>query len=160
MRTPPPSGSRTSGASKVFVPLSVWALFALLLHLPWEVAQLPLYRVWQQSSAAPIVFDVLHCTLGDVLIAGTAYAATAAVFRQPLWPLRSPWTGGAMYMLGTVAYAAWSEWRNVYRTGGWAYSAAMPTLAGIGLAPLLQWIVVSLFMLLLFRRTSALAPPQ
>jgi hypothetical protein len=41
-----------------------------------------------------------------------------------------------------MAYTAWSEWRNVYVAGNWGYTAGMPLLFGIGLSPLLQWLVL------------------
>ncbi len=91
-------GLQYGNLRRIFRPLSIWALLALLAHLPWEVAQLPLYQVWLQQKTALIAFDVLHCTVGDVLIAATIYAATATILRQMIWPLRRPWAGGAMYI--------------------------------------------------------------
>jgi len=36
----------------------------------------------------------------------------------------------------------WSEWHNVYRAGNWGNAASMPTVFGIGLSPLLQWLIL------------------
>ncbi len=39
------------------------------LHLVWEVAQLPLYTIWSTGTLKQQAFAVLHCTIGDVMIA-------------------------------------------------------------------------------------------
>ncbi len=39
------------------------------LNLVWETAQLPLYTIWNEGTAGSRAFAVLHCTVGDVLIA-------------------------------------------------------------------------------------------
>jgi hypothetical protein len=41
-----------------------------------------------------------------------------------------------------MAYTAGSEWYNVYRAGSWTYTVDMPLIFGIGLAPLLQWLIL------------------
>jgi hypothetical protein len=43
-----------------------------------------------------------------------------------------------------VAYTVFSEWLNVQILRRWSYTTAMPVLPliGIGLTPLLQWVVV------------------
>ncbi len=44
-------------------------------------------------------------------------------------------------MLGVV-YTAFSEWLNLVVRQSWAYSPLMPVIGGIGLTPLLQWLVI------------------
>ena len=39
-------------------------------NLAWEFAQTPLYTLWRTGLAGEIAFAVLHCTAGDVVIAG------------------------------------------------------------------------------------------
>ncbi len=51
-----------------------------------------------------------------------------------------------------LGYTVFSEWYNVYRAGAWAYAEAMPRVLGIGLTPLLQWLIVPVAMLMLVRR--------
>ena len=115
-------------------------------HLVWEFLQLPLYTIWQQGTAAEMVYAVLHCTIGDVLIAAGSLAvawAIGSVFRNS----ESRFSIIAILAIAIgVGYTAFSEWHNVYVRGSWAYSAIMPTLSfgklSIGLSPLVQWIVV------------------
>mgnify|MGYP001151943983 CR=1 FL=1 len=81
-------------------------------------------------------------TEGDVLIALAMYATAGMALWRADWPTSRPWTGGAIVVIGATAFTAWSEWYNVYRAGYWAYSASMPLILGIGLSPLLQWIIL------------------
>ena len=37
-------------------------------NLAWEIMQLPLYTIWASGTWRELVFAVVHCTLGDVLI--------------------------------------------------------------------------------------------
>jgi hypothetical protein len=70
------------------------------------------------------------------------FALAGMVLRRSDWPVSHPWTGSAIVVAGALAYTAWSEWYNVYRAGNWAYAANMPMIFGIGLSPLLQWLVL------------------
>ena len=51
-----------------------------------------------------------------------------------------------------LGFTVFSEWVNVYVTGAWDYQPTMPLVAGIGLTPLLQWVVVPTLMFLIVRR--------
>lgn len=135
--------------------LAIWASLALLLNFPWEIAQLPLYVLWDDPDRVRVAAYVLHCLLGDVLIAVSVYLLTAIVFRDLAWPMRRPWTAGAFMLAAGLGFTVFSEWYNVYVLAAWAYKPAMPTIAGIGLTPLLQWVVVPLWMLFIARRLPA-----
>ncbi len=130
-----------------------WALLALVLHLLWEIGQLPFYTLWQKAEAWRIALYVLHCVLGDVVIATLAYLAVALTCRRMNWPRKRLWAGGTMLVVLGLGYTVYSEWYNVYRIGSWIYSDAMPLIVGIGLTPLLQWLVVPSVMLTLIQHT-------
>lgn len=129
-----------------------WAALALVLHGLWEVAQLPLYTLWEDPSRRRIIAYLIHCIAGDVLIATTLFLFTAALFRDFAWPLHRPWRAGVIMVAMGLIYTVFSEWYNVYRAGAWAYAASMPLVAGIGLTPLMQWIVVPVVMIVIIRR--------
>ncbi|MEW6330498.1 MAG: hypothetical protein AB1560_03460 [Pseudomonadota bacterium] len=133
--------------------IGLWALLALALHLLWEVGQLPLYALWQEGEAWRIALYVAHCVLGDVTIATLSYLGVALIWRQLNWPRRRLRAGGTMLIAMGIGYTVFSEWYNVYRLGSWAYADAMPLIFGIGITPLLQWLVVPGVMLLLIQRT-------
>jgi RsiW-degrading membrane proteinase PrsW (M82 family) len=54
---------------KYFKHLLRWSALAFVLHGLWEMAQLPLYALWHEATALRIAVYVLHCLIGDVLIA-------------------------------------------------------------------------------------------
>jgi hypothetical protein len=114
-----------------------------ILHLVWEVLQLPLYTIWSEPIAKQ-VFAVLHCTIGDLMIAGLALLVALALVGRAQWPqegVRAVWL---LLLIFGVGYTLYSEWLNVNVRGSWVYSSWMPTLPliGTGLAPVLQWLVV------------------
>ena len=126
------------------------------LSLAWEIAQLPLYTIWNEGSAAWIAFAVAHCTAGDAMIGLAALAIALTLTRSgplPEWRWRRI---ASLMVILAVAYAAFSEWRNTVLLGNWSYSTLMPVIgadgARIGLAPLLQWLVVPPLALHLARR--------
>jgi hypothetical protein len=129
-----------------------WAALAFVLHGLWEAAQLPLYTLWEDTDRRRVLAYLLHCIAGDVLIATVLFLLVAAMFRDFNWPGTRPWRGGLVMITAGLAYTVFSEWYNVYRAHAWSYAAAMPLVAGIGLAPLMQWIVVPILMIALIRR--------
>ncbi len=121
-----------------------YLVVSFLAHLIWEILQLPLYTVWTTGTLAQQTFAVLHCTVGDTMIAGLSMLLALALFARATWPS----TGVVRVLVAGlaigVAYTVYSEWLNVSVRRSWAYSDLMPVVPvlGTGLAPLLQWLVV------------------
>jgi hypothetical protein len=120
----------------------LWSALAFILNLLWEIGHVRLYTLWMEADALRIAGSVLHCTLGDVIIALALFALAGIVLERADWPVSRPWAGGAIVVIGAITFTALSEWYNVYRTGAWGYTRDMPTIYGIGLSPLLQWLIV------------------
>ncbi|MFZ3186167.1 MAG: hypothetical protein WA173_18730 [Pseudomonas sp.] len=124
------------------------------MSLLWEVAQLPLYRLWAEESIASITYVVIHCTLGDMLIGVVALLAALVVTRARGLE-RWHWAriGTCAITLG-FAYTMFSEWLNTSVRMSWAYSDRMPLTPFIplGISPLLQWLVVPACALLWAKR--------
>ena len=133
----------------------LWTLLSLALNLAWEIAQIPLYTIFHEASAGSIAYAVLHCAAGDGLIAAGSFVLAAAALRDPDWIRARPWRGGAIAIAAALAYTAYSEWRNVYQLGSWAYTEAMPLLFGIGLSPLLQWLLIPAAGVLVMRKLQS-----
>ncbi|OIO82202.1 MAG: hypothetical protein AUJ88_02630 [Gallionellaceae bacterium CG1_02_56_997] len=116
-----------------------------ICSLVWEVAQLPLYALRAEPLLERIAYAIAHCTAGDVLI---GIAALLLALSLSGAGARASWPGTRIVMwmiVAAVAYTVWSERTNLAQ-GNWAYSVWMPVLPwiGVGLTPLLQWIVVPL----------------
>ena len=113
-------------------------------NLLWEVAHMPLYRLWVTGSPGEIAYAVLHCTAGDVMIGGICLLLSLAVLGRNDWPLqRFGAVAGATILLALI-YTVFSEWLNTEVRESWTYREAMPRLPvlGTGLTPVLQWNVV------------------
>lgn len=112
-------------------------------NLLWETAHLPLYTVWFRGSLRDRVVAVLHCWIGDILIAAACLLAALLVVGRG-WPARHLKRVALLAFALGVAYAVYSEWVNVVVRHAWAYSSLMPVLPplGTGLSPLLQWMVI------------------
>jgi hypothetical protein len=116
------------------------------LSIAWEVAHLPLYTIWTDSSAGYIAFAVVHCTLGDLMIGSAALALALIAGRESsldLWHWRRIAVTTA---LTAAVYTMFSEWLNVAVLKSWAYSGWMPVIelmgVRVGASPLLQWLVI------------------
>jgi hypothetical protein len=124
--------------------LQRYIVAALVLHSIWEVLQLPLYTIWKTEPRSKQAFAVLHCTIGDMMIAALTLSTALVLVGRATWPR----FGSKPVWLVAVAlgagYTVYSEWLNVNVRGTWAYAPIMPTVPvlGTGLAPLLQWLVV------------------
>jgi hypothetical protein len=143
--------SRIALASVIFGPALAWTLWLFALNLVWEVAQLPLYVMGRYPEWPALGYAVLHCTLGDAAMSFASYLIAALVTGAPRWPLHRPLAGLAVVLIAGELFTIWAEWRNVYVLHSWAYAAGMPTILGIGVAPLLQWLVLPALALIILR---------
>jgi len=110
----------------------------------WEPAHLPLYAIWGQGTLRDKLVAVLHCTAGDILIAISAWAFALIVAGRPGWPAEGFRRIALLIIAGGLGYTVFSEWLNTAIRHSWAYSSLMPVVPGlgVGLSPLLQWLVV------------------
>jgi hypothetical protein len=117
---------------------------SLVGHFMWENLQLPLYTLWTTGTFGQKAFAVVHCTIGDGMIASLTVLIALALFGHALWPRAHAARVCAVTVGLGSAYTFYSEWMNTSVRGSWAYSDLMPIVpvAGTGLSPLLQWIVV------------------
>lgn len=131
-----------------------YASVTLLLSLVWEAAQQPLYTSWSTAPRGDLVFAVIHCTAGDVIIATVSFALATLLYGRNDRPIIRFQVVLATIGLG-LAYTMFSEWLNVYVRRAWAYSEWMPVLLGVGLSPLLQWLIVPAASLVWINRRRA-----
>ncbi len=128
--------------SRIVARAGLWSALAFVFNLAWEIAHVRLYTIWSEADRLSIAWSLLHCSVGDVMIALAMFALAGGMLRQADWPASSPWTGGVIIVIGAMAFTAWSEWYNVYRARSWSYAAGMPLIFGIGLSPLMQWLIL------------------
>ncbi len=113
------------------------------LHLLWEMLQIPLYTVWQSGTINEIVFAVLHCTAGDVIIAISTLVLALVLLNKRDWPQQTSMLIKTTVVAAGLIYTMFSEYANLAK-GAWTYSDLMPLLPGldVGLGPVLQWLIV------------------
>ena len=105
---------------------------------------MPLYTLWQTGTPQEIAFAAVHCTGGDVLIALAALSSSLVIFGHQRWPEQRFLPVFVATLVIGIVYTAFSEWLNIEIRASWEYSESMPVvpIIGMGLSPLLQWIVV------------------
>jgi len=143
------AGARRAGARQRFAEtLSLAVLhrylgLAVLGNLAWEALHLPLYTVSESADPGYLVFVVLHCTGGDLMIALGALLLAVAFASNVRPRLRFP-SVVALTAGFAVSYTVFSEWLNVEVRRTWAYTDLMPTVPIIdtGLSPIMQWLVI------------------
>ena len=70
----------------------------------------PKHAVRQRTDGIGVAWALLHCTLGDVVIALALFVVAGMVLRREDWPASRPWTGGARVVIGAPATGA--IWRT------------------------------------------------
>jgi hypothetical protein len=143
---------RTPTARGYLARAGLWSALAFALNLTWEIAHVRLYTIWAAAAGTSVAWAVAHCSLGDVVIALAMFVLAGVAMAGTDWPASRPWAGGAIVVIGALAFTAWSEWYNVYRVGRWSYASSMPLVFGIGLSPLLQWLILPPLMIVVYRR--------
>lgn len=125
----------------------------LALHFTWEMLQAPAFVDFAESTWAGTV-RCFVASLGDVLIASGAYGITAFAFRSATWPLRRHWMLPATtwVAVGVIATVIFEQWALAQER--WAYGPEMPLVFGVGVLPLLQWLIVPMLTLGLVRRLA------
>ena len=121
-------------------------LFALLLNYPWEFIQAPLFEGMAERPHWAAVKACTQAALGDSLIMLMAYWGVAAQRRGRAWIAAPGWRDVLLFSSIGVAITVVIEWLAL--KGGWlsswTYSSLMPIIPGlgVGLVPVLQWVVL------------------
>lgn len=135
------------------------AVFALLLNFPWEVLQAPLFEGMAAAPHSAVIRACSQATLGDAVILLLAHASVVVVTRRRRWVFAPSWRDVAGFVAVGVGITAVIEWLATrgHWAQTWAYSSAMPVIpgVGIGLSPLLQWVIVPPIVLWFARRQTA-----
>jgi uncharacterized membrane protein (UPF0136 family) len=141
--------------------LWVYIAASAVLHLLWELVQLPLYTIWTTGTAREIAFALVHCTAGDLLIAALALIVALLAVGHRDWPHRRFVPVAVAAVVIGLSYTVYSEWLNTVVRKSWTYSALMPTLPwiGTGLSPFMQWLVVPTMAFSAMRRRHPVALP-
>ena len=140
-------------------------MFGLPLELLWEIAQFPLYTVWQEGDWSYILYGLAHCTLGDLLILLIIYWIVALLNHSRYWYRSNILVNGSLFTLLGLGYTIYSEIVNVSIKENWDYTELMPIVPviEIGGMPFMQWVLVPpvlLWLMRMFVPQTAMLPKQ
>ena len=123
---------------------------AFITNFAWEMTQAPFFANIADERFLSHALMCLAATLGDLLILAVTYSGVALLVRDPGW-IGRPRAGrlAAWIVLGLAATVVLE--RNALASGRWQYSASMPVVAGVGLVPLAQWIIIPLLIVAVAR---------
>lgn len=130
------------------------AVVGFPVFLIWEILQSPFYTDTFTESWRQVVYNRIHCAIGDLMILLGAFWFAALIWGRA-WIAKKEALPVVVLVAVAVTYTIVSEYRNVRLAQNWAYSEWMPTIGGIGLIPVVQWIVIpSLIVHILRQGTS------
>ena len=128
------------------------AIHGYLIAFLWEMLQMPYYAM-SHLSAWETTINCSLASLGDAGSMVFAYFVASWAVNDRYWlssRIRKPvmvfLVTGLVITLVVEYFATSAAW-------GWKYSAKMPTLLGIGMVPIVMWIVVPLIALGLASRS-------
>lgn len=128
--------------------------FGFLAHFVWEMLQVPLFTGMAEASHGSMVWLCTRATGGDVLILLASFwlASTACGNRQ--WLLEGDRKPAVILVITALVVTIVLERLATGPLARWAYADSMPIipLLGVGLAPLLQWLLMSPLIMWLARR--------
>lgn len=116
-------------------------LVAYALHFAWEMAHGGLFETMTRLPFWTATAWCARAAAWDVLISFASYVAAAVVARDLVWPRRLRIIPAALYLATGLAITIAIE-RWAIDAGRWQYAPEMPVIGGLGLSPLLQWIVI------------------
>jgi hypothetical protein len=123
-------------------------VFALLLNFPWEVLQAPLFVGMAGQPHVDAMLSCLRASLGDAAIMLLGYVAVALASGDRWWGLAP--TGRRLAVFMAIGLTITIVIERLATAGlwfqNWTYSEAMPVVpgTGLGVAPLLQWVLLPL----------------
>ena len=139
-----------------------WTTFAVLvlaLNFGWEMLQGKWFASMQNLPFWKAALTCARATLGDLLITAIAFSIAALIGKGMMWPSAPRVViAAAVFVLVGIAITAGFEVFAI-SMGRWQYDAKMPTLFGVGALPLLQWILLPIAEVLLFRLIARDAHP-
>jgi len=131
---------------------SLW-IVAFFLNFFWECLHGLLYQDHPQMEAIIYVPMMVEMAFYDAVAVSGLYLFHALVFRSLLWG--NTVSHIAVFFLAAIITAAVVEYAAAHLLHAWNYLPSMPTVAGIGLLPMLQLAVTGVASIFAAERLSS-----
>lgn len=118
--------------------------FGFLLHFAWEMMQVPWFEGMLEASHGTVLWLCTRATFGDVVILVVAFWSGSATVRQRGWVVPGLWLPALVTIATGLLITVVFEWLATGMLDRWSYADSMPVIpgVGIGLTPLLQWLLL------------------
>lgn len=128
--------------------------FGFLTHFIWEMLQVPWFSGMMEASHGAVVWLCTRATGGDVLILLAGFWLASIICGHRRWLLQGERKPAVIMIVTGIVVTVVFEWLATGPLDRWSYADSMPVipLVGIGLAPLLQWLLLPPLILWLARR--------
>jgi hypothetical protein len=140
-----------------FWPLVAYFGGSFMLHLVWEIGQMPLYRSTSESFWQDFRMCLFATATGDMLFMLTLYLTVAVMHKKLAWlsdesSFAHPATWLIPVLVGLLLATSFELWA-VYAARRWEYDT-MPLvpILKVGITPLLQMIVIPVAITAVCRR--------
>jgi hypothetical protein len=124
-----------------FIPELRFATWGFAFNALWEGLQTPLYAD-RNGGALYLIRTRLHCAIGDVLILLVCYWVIAILWRDRRWSSTRCLELRVLFVALGVTYTIASKLVHTHWLRSWTYSPEMPRIFGVGLTPILQWLLI------------------
>jgi hypothetical protein len=117
--------------------------YSFFIHFFWEMWQMPLFEFSESSDLLAMNWMCTQASLGDGVIAVLAYYFVVYVKKGP-WLHYASFKDIALFIVPGIVLTIVMEYLNTLILFRWSYGPLMPIVPvlEIGLAPLLQWILI------------------
>ena len=132
------------------------ATLGFAVNALWEALQTPLYGD-RGGGALYLIRTRLHCAVGDVLILLGCFAVVSLIWRNRHWIASGSVPPRVLFVTLGLGYTAASEVLHARWLKSWTYAPEMPLLFGVGLTPILQWLLIPSVLLFILGPSRALA---
>lgn len=134
-------------------------VFALLLNFPWEILQAPLFDGMANAQHRQAIGTCSLAAVGDAIITLAAYWIVSACAVDRRWIVAPRAAQIALFLAAGAAVTVGIE-RLVLEglwIQEWRYATSMPVLpgVGVGLSPVLQWLLLPPLVIWFARRQMA-----
>tara|TARA_R110002110_G_scaffold12718_3_gene60868 strand:+ start:27530 stop:28072 length:543 start_codon:yes stop_codon:yes gene_type:complete len=128
--------------------------FGFLTHFAWEMFQIPWFTGMAEAPHGSVVWLCTRATGGDVMILLVSFWLSSVICGHRQWLINGDRKPVVILVVTAMAITIFFEWLATGPLDRWEYADSMPIVPviGVGLAPLLQWLVLPPLIVWLTRR--------